>query len=241
MRTYLLLAGGAALLSTVIVSAQAPVAPASAAAQAPVQAADAATQRAIVNQYCVTCHNQRLKTANLLLDQVDLAALGEHPDLGEKIVRKLRAGMMPPTNNRRPDAAAMESLIRGMEATLDRAAMPHLPPPGLHRLNRTEYTNAIRDILDLRIDATKFLPSDDSTRGFDNIAGALTMSPALMEAYLSAAGKISRLAIGDVNSPSQAVFDVPGDTAQNYHVEGLPFGTRGGLLIPFEFPADGEY
>jgi len=247
VRTYLLLAGGTALLSTVIVSAQAPVASArpvapATAGQAPAgQPADAATQRAIVNQYCVTCHNQRLKTANLLLDQVDLAALGEHPDLGEKIVRKLRAGMMPPTNNRRPDAAAMESLIRGMEATLDRAAMPHLPPPGLHRLNRTEYTNAIRDILDLQIDATRFLPSDDSTRGFDNIAGALTMSPALMEAYLSAAGKISRLAIGDVNSPSQAVFDVPGDTAQNYHVEGLPFGTRGGMLIPFEFPADGEY
>ncbi len=203
--------------------------------------ADPATQKTIVTQYCVPCHNARLKTANLLLDQVDFAALGQHPDLGEKIVRKLRAGMMPPTNNRRPDAVTMESLISGMEATLDKAAAPHLPPPGLHRLNRTEYTNAVRDLLDLKIDATKFLPPDDSTRGFDNIAGALTMSPALMEAYLSAAGKISRLAIGDVNSPSQAVFDVPGDTAQNHHVEGLPFGTRGGLLIPYEFPVDGEY
>jgi len=203
--------------------------------------ADPASQRATVNQYCVTCHNQRLKTADLLLDQVDLATLGQHPDLGEKIVRKLRAGLMPPSGARRPDAAAMESLIRGMEASLDRAAMPHLPPPGLHRLNRTEYTNAIRDLLALEVDATKFLPADDSTRGFDNIAGALTMSPALMEAYLSAAGKISRLAIGDVNSPSQVVFDVPPDTAQNYHVEGLPFGTRGGMMIPYQFPADGEY
>ncbi|HXD72436.1 MAG TPA: DUF1592 domain-containing protein, partial [Vicinamibacterales bacterium] len=203
--------------------------------------ADPATQKTIVTQYCVPCHNARLKTANLLLDQVDFATLGQHPDLGEKIVRKLRAGMMPPTNNRRPDAPTMESLISGMEVSLDKSASPHLPPPGLHRLNRTEYTNAVRDLLDLKIDATRFLPSDDSTRGFDNIAGALTMSPALMEAYLSAAGKISRLAIGDVNSPSQAVFDVPGDTAQNHHVEGLPFGTRGGLLIPFEFPVDGEY
>jgi mono/diheme cytochrome c family protein len=204
-------------------------------------AADAAGQRAIVNQYCVTCHNARLKTAGLLLDQLDLATLGEHPDVGEKVVRKLRAGLMPPTGARRPDAATLASLVRGMENTLDRAAAPHLPPPGLHRLNRTEYANAIRDVLALDVDATKFLPSDDSTRGFDNIAGALTMSPALMEAYLSAAGKISRLAIGDVSAASQAVFDVPGDTAQNYHVEGLPFGTRGGMLIKYQFPADGEY
>jgi hypothetical protein len=204
-------------------------------------AADPAEQRAIVNQYCVPCHNARLKTAGLLLDQLDLEHLGSHPDIGEKVVRKLRAGLMPPTNNRRPDPATMDSLIRGLETSLDRAASPHLPPPGLHRLNRTEYTNAIRDLLGLDVDASKFLPPDDSTRGFDNIAAALTMSPALMEAYLSAAGKISRLAMGDVSSPTQAVFDVPGDTAQNFHVEGLPFGTRGGMLIPYEFPADGEY
>ena len=231
------MAGCAAALAVASVSAQSrpamPVATAS--------SADPAAQRAIVNQYCVTCHNARLKTAGLLLDQVDLEHLGDHPEIGEKVVRKLRAGLMPPTGNRRPDAATMESLIRGMEATLDRAAAPHLPPPGLHRLNRTEYTNVIRDVLALEVDAAKFLPPDDSTRGFDNIAGALTMSPALMEAYLSAAGKISRLAIGDVSAPSQVVYDVPGDTAQNYHVDGLPFGTRGGMLIPYEFPADGEY
>ena len=125
----------------------------------------------------------------------------------------------------------MESLIRWMESELDRSAVTHLPAPGLHRLNRTEYANAIRDVLGLEVDATKFLPSDDSTRGFDNIAGALTMSPALMEAYLSAAGKISRLAIGDVTAPTQEVFEAPADTAQNYHIEGLPFGTRGGMLI----------
>ena len=125
----------------------------------------------------------------------------------------------------------MESFLRFMETSLDANASQHLPAPGLHRLNRTEYANAIRDLLSLEVDATKFLPPDDSTRGFDNIAGALTMSPALMEAYLSAAGKISRLAIGDVSAPTQAVFDVPADTAQNYHIEGLPFGTRGGMLI----------
>jgi hypothetical protein len=182
-----------------------------------------------------------MKTANLLLDQLDLAHLGDHAEIGEKVVRKLRAGMMPPTGVRRPDPATLESLIRSLETELDRSAVTHLPAPGLHRLNRTEYSNAIRDLLALEVDATKFLPADDSTRGFDNIAGALTMSPALMEAYLSAAGKISRLAIGDVSAPKQEVFDAPADTAQNYRVEGLPFGTRGGMLIKYQFPADGEY
>ena len=148
---------------------------------------------------------------------------------------------MPPTGVRRPDAATLESLIAGWKTSSIAPPRTHLPAPGLHRLNRTEYTNAIRDLLALEVDATKFLPADDSTRGFDNIAGALTMSPALMEAYLSAAGKISRLALGDVDAPTQAVFDVPADTAQNHHIEGLPFGTRGGILIKHQFPADGEY
>jgi mono/diheme cytochrome c family protein len=202
---------------------------------------DAAAERALLDQYCVSCHNARLKTAGLLLDELDLAHLGEHAEVGEKIVRKLRAGMMPPTGLRRPDPATMESLIRVMEHELDRSAVANLVPPGLHRLNRTEYANAIRDLLALEVDATKFLPPDDSTHGFDNQAGTLTMSPALMEAYLSAAGKISRLAVGDASAPTQAVYDVPADTAQNYHIEGLPFGTRGGILIKHNFPADGDY
>src|SRR2546422_610405 len=140
-----------------------------------------------------------------------------------------------------PKPATLQSLIRWMENELDRSAVTHLPPPGLHRLNRTEYANAVRDLLGLEVDATKFLPSDDSTHGFDNMAGTLTMSPALMEAYLSAAGKISRLAIGDVSAPTQALFDVPPDTAQNYHIDGLPFGNPGGILIKYQFPAHGEY
>src|SRR5579863_6912394 len=202
---------------------------------------DATTERAVLDKYCVVCHNAKLKTANLLLDQLDLAHVGDHAEIGEKVVRKLRAGMMPPTGMPQPDPATREALIAFMEKELDRGAIPYLPPPGLHRLNRTEYTNAIRDVLALEVDASKFLPPDDSTHGFDNIAGALTLSPALMEAYLSAAGKISRLAIGDVSAPTQAVFEVPSDTAQNYHIEGLPFGTRGGILIKYQFPADGEY
>jgi len=205
------------------------------------QTTPVAEQRKLIDQYCVGCHNARLKTANLLLDQLDLNHLGDHAEIGELVVRKLRAGVMPPTGLPRPAPAVMESLITSMEGELDRSAKTYLPPPGLHRLNRTEYTNAIRDVLALEVDATKFLPSDDSTRGFDNIAGALTLSPALMEAYLSAAGKISRLAIGDISAPTQAVFEVPADTAQNHHIEGLPFGTRGGILIKHQFPADGDY
>jgi hypothetical protein len=204
-------------------------------------AQDVSVQRKLIDQYCVGCHNERSKTANLMLDQLDLSHLADHAEVGEKVVRKLRAGMMPPSGRPRPDAASMEALIVWMENELDRNSVQHLPPPGLHRLNRTEYANAIRDLLGLEVDATRFLPSDDSTHGFDNQAGALTMSPALMEAYLSAAGKISRLAIGDVSAPTQTVFEVPPDTAQNYHIEGLPFGTRGGLLREYEFPADGEY
>ena len=206
-----------------------------------VQSSDATAQRAVVDRYCVGCHNAKLKTAGLLLDQLDLSHLADHAEIGEKVVRKLRAGMMPPTGLPRPNAEQREALISFLENELDRNAVTYLPAPGLHRLNRTEYTNAIRDVLALDVDASKFLPSDDSTHGFDNIAGALTLSPALMEAYLSAAGKIARLAMGDVAAPTQAVFEVPADTAQNYHIEGLPFGTRGGILIKYQFPADGEY
>jgi mono/diheme cytochrome c family protein len=254
----LLLAGGVAALSIAFVSAQsgAPRQPAStpAAAGAPqprTQPAastaasspvlNATTARALVDKYCVTCHNQRTKTANLLLDQLDLTKLAEHRDIAEVVVRKARAGLMPPTNMPRPDAATFDALLGWMERQLDTDAHPHLPAPGLHRLNRVEYANAIRDLLSLEVDASKFLPVDDSTKGFDNIAGALTMSPALMEAYLSAAGKISRLAIGTVDGATQWVWDVPGDSAQNHHIEGLPFGTRGGIRIEHTFPADGDY
>ena len=256
MKSFLLITACAGLLSVVLLSAQAPqsapptkgaAASNAASNKAPQVAAKAtaspeiAANRALLDKYCVSCHNTRLKTGNLELDKFDLNHLTEHAEVAEKVVRKLRAGMMPPTNLPRPDKAANDALIAWLEKELDRTAPTYLPPPGLHRLNRTEYTNAIRDVLGLEVDATKFLPSDDSTRGFDNIAGALTLSPALMEAYLSAAGKIARLAVGDANAPTQAVFEVPSDTAQNYHIEGLPFGTRGGILIKHQFPADGEY
>ena len=190
----------------------------------------AAAQRAVLDKYCIRCHNQRAKNG-ITLDSLDLAHVGEKAEQWEKAVRKLRGGMMPPSGEARPDAATLEALTSWLENELDQNSVRQLPPPGLHRLNRTEYTNVVRDLLALEVDATKFLPPDDSTRGFDNMAAALNLSPALVEAYLSAAGKISRLAVGDVKNPTQTVYRVPGDNTQNYHVEGLPFGTRGGIVI----------
>src|SRR3984893_17546767 len=201
----------------------------------------AATARAIIDQYCVPCHNQRLKTAGLMLDELDSTEVRKDGEVWEKVVRKLRAGMMPPSGLPRPTPAIYEALITSIENELDRDTVTRLPPPGLHRLNRTEYGNAIRDLLALEIDPAKFLPSDDSTRGFDNIAGALSLSPALLEGYAAAAEKISRLAIGDVTEATSKTCRVPEDNSQDYHIDGLPFATRGGLLCKYEFPADGDY
>jgi hypothetical protein len=204
---------------------------------------EVAEYRAMLNQYCVACHTPEgiADRTGLFFREVDLGTMAEHPERTETIIRKLRAGLMPPYPFPRPDAELYENFIAWMENEIDSTTEPYLPAPGLHRLNRTEYTNSIRDLLSLNIDASKFLPADDSSHGFDNMAGTLTSSPALMEAYLSAAGKISRLAIGTETAPTLSVFDVPVDTSQNSHIDGLPFGTRGGMLIEHEFPADGEY
>jgi|SRR5579871_800575 len=198
-------------------------------------------ERALLDHYCVTCHNNKLKTGGLALDRIDPAHVEKNPEQWEKVVRKLRAGMMPQAGAPRPDHATYEAMIVYLENELDRHVAVKLPQPGLHRLNRAEYTNAIKAVLDLDVDATKFLPSDDSTHGFDNQAGTLTVSPALIEAYRSAAGKIARVAIGDVSTPAQTPYHVPEDTSQDYHIEGLPFGTRGGMVVKHVFPADAEY
>ncbi len=196
----------------------------------------AAAQRAIINQYCSTCHSDKAKAAGM-----DSARKIDFDRLWERVVRKLRAGMMPPSGIRRPDRETYKGLIAWLENELDRNAVTYTPPPGLHRLNRTEYANVLQDLLDLNIDPAKYLPSDDSTHGFDNIAGALGVSSTLVEAYVSAAQKISRLAIGEAATPSLTVYRTPEDTSQDYHIEGLPFGTRGGMLIRHVFPSDGEY
>src|SRR4029434_6606715 len=138
-----------------------------------------AAQRAVLDKYCVGCHNARLKTGGLALGQLGPSQLADHAEIAEKVVLKLRAGMMPPPQSPRPDRTTRDGLITWMEGELDKHAVTSLAAPGIHRLNRTEYQNVIRDLLGLKIDAARFLPSDNSTHGFDNIAGALTMSPAL--------------------------------------------------------------
>jgi len=203
----------------------------------------AQTQRALLDQYCVTCHSDKLKTANLSLEKLDLAKAGDQPELWEKVIRKLRAGVMPPPGMRRPPTAEYEGLRDWLETEMDRKAATN-PNPGsvvLHRLNRTEYANVIRDLLDIEIDPAAYLPSDDAARGFDNVAGSLTISPTLLEAYTTAAARIARMTVGYWKSPTLANYIAPGDTSQNQHIEGLPLNTRGGLLVTHNFPADGEY
>jgi hypothetical protein len=198
----------------------------------------------VLTQYCVTCHNQTAKTGGLALDTLDLANVGKSAETWEKVVRKIRSGMMPPSGSRRPERAVLDSFATELESRLDRAgiANPNPGAPGLHRLNRTEYANAIRDLLDLEVDVTTLLPSDDSNDGFDNIADALSVSPTLIQGYVAAAMKISRLAVGDRTAvPNQVSYPAPNGLSQEQHFEGLPLGTRGGMIVKHTFPLDGEY
>jgi hypothetical protein len=200
--------------------------------------------QALLNQYCIGCHNEKTKTAGLMLDKLDLTHPGQDPEAWEKVVRKVRAGMMPPSGMPRPARAVMDSWTARLETGLDRAAAakPNPGSTGLHRLNRTEYTNAIRDLLAIDVDAATILPADDSSEGFDNIADALAVSPALIERYVAAAGKISRLAVGNLLiTPSTVTYRAPADLSQTEHVDGLPLGTRGGMLVRHTFPLDAEY
>ena len=206
--------------------------------------APAAASRTLVKQYCVTCHNTRTKTAGLTLDAFDVGSPASQPDVWEKVVRKVRAGQMPPAGMPHPDAAAMDSFLRWVEGELD-AAVAARPNPGrplLHRLNRVEYANAIRDLLDLEVDVTPLLPPDDSSHGFDNVADVLGVSPLLQERYLAAADRVSSLAVGDPRlGPGSETFRVRQDLSQDQHIEGLPLGTIGGVLAPATLPLDGEY
>ena len=190
--------------------------------------------RATIDKYCVTCHNQRLKTGDLALDAPELANVPAHADVWEKVIRQVRAGMMPPAGLPRPDEAARRALVASLESTLDPAARAN-PNPGrplAHRLNRAEYANAVRDLLALDVDVTSMLPPDDSSGGFDNNADVLGVSPVLLESYLSAAERISALAIGDPKTPPIGeLFRVRQDESQDRHIEGLPLGTMGGIQL----------
>ena len=204
----------------------------------------ATTSRVFLDRYCVTCHNERVKTADLALD-MDTAKVGDHAAAWEQVVRKLSGGLMPPPGRPRPDNAANQAFVSWLEVELDRAAAAD-PNPGrtetFHRLNRAEYRNVIRDLLDLDIDVNEHLPADDASYGFDNIAGALKLSQSLMERYLAAAQKISRLAVGrPLPSPVAADFRIQSDFRQYDRVDGAAFGTRGGIVIPYNFPQDAEY
>jgi mono/diheme cytochrome c family protein len=200
--------------------------------------------RALVNTYCLSCHNSKTKAGALALDAINNGDLNDHWETWEKVVRKLRAHQMPPPGVRQPDDAARGAALASLEASLDKLSAA-TPNPGrtdtFRRLNRTEYHNAIRDLLALDFDAAAVLPSDSSSYGFDNVTVG-NLSPTLLESYVSAAEKISRLAVGGPSlSPGGATVRLRPDLTQEKHIEGLPVGTRGGALVPHTFPLDGEY
>ena len=225
-----------------------PAAPRAQAAGAETQVSNPGSpQRALLDRYCVTCHNETLKTAGLTLDTLDVSNVGDAPEVWEKVVFKLRGGMMPPVGRPRPDQQAYDDFASWLETELDRAAEGHVDPGRVptHRLNRAEYTNAIRDLLALDVDGESLLPADSADHGFDNIASALAVSPALLERYMSAARRISRLAVGDPTigpALGSQTYAVPIALMQHDRMsEDLSFGSRGGMAIRHHFPLDGEY
>ncbi len=201
-------------------------------------------QGALVKQYCVTCHNDKSKAGTLSLAAFDPAHLADNAVVAEKMVRKLRAGMMPPAGARRPDEATLTAFAQAMEVELDKAAALD-PNPGwrpFQRLNRAEYARAVRSLLTVDVDVTAFLPADTISEGFDNVADAQTFSPALMEGYLRAASRVAALAVGDPeSSASEASYKLPKTQSQLSRADGAPLGTRGGVSVIHTFPADGEY
>ncbi len=208
-------------------------------------AAPAVSPRAVLDRYCVTCHNERLLTGGLALDAANVDDVSEDPAVWEKVVRKLRIGLMPPSPRPRPDADTYASLVSYFETALDRAAAANPNPgrPAVHRLNRAEYTNAIRDLLALEVDGRSLLPADESGYGFDNSGDVLSISPGLLERYLLAAAKISRRAVGDPTlRPATAIYKTSPLLSQVGRVsEDLPFGSRGGIAVRHHFPLDAEY
>ena len=197
-----------------------------------------------LQQYCSKCHNTTDFSGGFAIDLLDPRNLHPDADLWEKVVRKLRSGMMPPPGEDRPAVTDITRVVSGLETALDKTAARH-PNPGavvLHRMNRNEYANAVRDLLALPVNGERLLPADDSAYGFDNIASALVLSPALMQSYITAASRISRLAVGDVgSSPVVTRFQSPAGMSQSVHIDGLPLGTRGGIRIQHVFPLDAEY
>ncbi|HEY3822963.1 MAG TPA: DUF1592 domain-containing protein [Bryobacteraceae bacterium] len=243
MRSLVLVIG---VCAAALVVFSAPQQPGSARASGPAPGAilSPAAERALLNKYCVTCHNEKLKTAGLMLDKVDTEHFGDGAEVWEKVVRKIHGGTMPPLGMPRPDQATLDNFASSLEVSLDRAAVSRPEPgrTGMHRLNRIEYQNAVRDLLALKVDVTSLLPADDESNGFDNMADVLRVSPSLLEQYLSTSRTVSSLAVGDRGlGPVSQAYQVAPTLAQASHIEGLPLGTRGGILIRQNFPLDGNY
>jgi mono/diheme cytochrome c family protein len=223
-----------------------PRAPAMAASHVPAPATTMApeAQKALITQYCAGCHSDRARTAGLTLASFDPAHADQAADTAEKMIRKLRAGMMPPAGMRRPDPETLKAFATALETKVDTAAALH-PNPGrrtFQRLNRAEYARSVKDLLDIDVDVNAFLPPDTMSNGFDNISDVQGVSPTLLEGYLRAASKISSVALGDRNaSPGETTHKVPRTQSQMHHVDGTPWGTRGGLFVVHTFPADGDY
>jgi mono/diheme cytochrome c family protein len=266
MRQLLVATAGVAVLSIGVAAgrAQAPAPPAPATARPPAPASSqpparptaarsaaasrpamvAADQTRLVTTYCGTCHSERGKAGGLSLASFDAMKAHEQPAVIEKMIRKLRAGMMPPPGAKRPAAAEIDQLAGALEARMDEFAASN-PNPGwrpFQRLTRAEYSQAVKDLLDLEVDITSYLPADTQAHGFDNIAEAQSFSPALLDGYLRAASQVSRLALGDKQaSPTSATYRVLQVESQMQYVEGTPLGSRGGLAVVHTFPADGDY
>jgi len=204
----------------------------------------AAPERALLDKYCVTCHSDRAKTGGLTLQNIDVTNVPANAETWEKVIRKLSVGAMPPSGMPKPNAVETGALVSYLETSLDKSFATS-PNPGhatLHRLNRTEYANSVRDLLALEVDPSALLPPDDESYGFDNNADVLGVSPVLLERYVSASRKVSRLAVGDPSQDAVAqTFRTRPDLSQANRVEGMPLGTRGGLLMHYNFPLDGKY
>jgi mono/diheme cytochrome c family protein len=209
-------------------------------------AASSPPVRAVLDQYCVQCHNARARTAGIELDALDATRPAAEAEVWERVIRKLRAGTMPPAGMARPDAATYHAVAGWLETEIDRAAATN-PNPGrsstVHRLNRTEYANAVRDLLAVQVDLSALPADDTSDTGFDNNADVLSIAPTQLERYLSVARRVTRLAVGlPPSGPVVDTFDVPNLLVQDdRQSEELPLGSRGGLAVRYQFPVDGEY
>jgi mono/diheme cytochrome c family protein len=246
-RALMATAGVAALGTVLFAQTPAPSRPPLAVSHKAVQPATpstAAPSSDIVQKYCVGCHSEKGKAGGLSLVGFDPAHAEQQAETAERMIRKLRAGMMPPPGARRPEADALATFATSLETRIDAAAALH-PNPGrrtFQRLSRAEYARSVHELLDVEVDVNAFLPPDTISAGFDNIADVQAMSPTLMEGYLRAASKISAIAVGDKTaSPTEVTVKVPRTQSQMHHVEGTPWGTRGGVSLLHTFPADGEY